>query len=239
MPKVPASGIPGPGRGVQGLGRRLALHPAATTTFGQGLAAKLIAATCAKQGIPRGQLSLHTDRGSSMTSKPVALLLAGLGVTQSHSRPHVSNDNPYSEAQFKTLKYRPGFPARFPSIEAAARTARSSSPGTATSTATAGSAFIPPPASTTATPQPSRPSAPRSWTPPASPTLSVSSAGHPPRQTCRAHPGSTGPRRRKPPLSKRHSAAPRQVDRFRGQPGPSPLVALNGPFHPSVTTRNN
>jgi putative transposase len=83
------------------------------------LAEKLIAATCAGQGIARGQLSLHADRGSSMTSKPVALLLADLGVTQSHSRPHVSNDNPYSEAQFKTLKYRPAFPARFPSIEAA------------------------------------------------------------------------------------------------------------------------
>jgi putative transposase len=63
------------------------------------LAEKLIAATCGKQGIARGQLSLHADRGSSMTSKPVALLLADLGVTQSHSRPHVSNDNPYSEAQ--------------------------------------------------------------------------------------------------------------------------------------------
>ncbi len=83
------------------------------------LAEKLIAETCAKQGITRGQLSVHADRGSSMTSKPVALLLADLGVTQSHSRPHVSNDNPYSEAQFKTLKYRPGFPARFGSIEAA------------------------------------------------------------------------------------------------------------------------
>ena len=83
------------------------------------LAEKLIAATCAKQGISRGQLTIHADRGSSMTSKPVALLLADLGVTQSHSRPHVSNDNPYSEAQFKTLKYRPGFPRRFASIEAA------------------------------------------------------------------------------------------------------------------------
>jgi putative transposase len=83
------------------------------------LAGKLIAETCAKQGITRGQLSLHADRGSSMTSTPVALLLAGLGVTQSHSRPHVSNDNPYSEAQFKTLKYRPSFPSRFVSIEAA------------------------------------------------------------------------------------------------------------------------
>ena len=81
------------------------------------LAEKLIAATCAKQGIGRGQLSIHADRGSSMTSKPVAFLLADLGVTQSHSRPHVSNDNPFSEAQFKTLKYRPYFPARFTSIE--------------------------------------------------------------------------------------------------------------------------
>ena len=83
------------------------------------LAEKLIADTCAKQGIGRGQLTIHADRGSSMTSKPVALLLADPGVTQSHSRPHVSNDNPYSEAQFKTLKYRPDFPARFASIEAA------------------------------------------------------------------------------------------------------------------------
>jgi putative transposase len=83
------------------------------------LAEKLIAATCAKQGIGRGHLSIHADRGSSMTSKPVALLLADLGVTQSHSRPHVSNDNPFSEAQFKTLKYRPDFPCRFDSIEAA------------------------------------------------------------------------------------------------------------------------
>lgn len=83
------------------------------------LAEKLIAATAAKQHVSRGQLTLHADRGSSMTSKPVAFLLADLGVLQSHSRPHVSNDNPYSEAQFKTLKYRPGFPARFSSIEAA------------------------------------------------------------------------------------------------------------------------
>jgi putative transposase len=64
-------------------------------------------------------LTIHADRGSSMTSKPVAFLLADLGITRSHSRPHVSNDNPYSESQFKTLKYRPGFPARFASIQAA------------------------------------------------------------------------------------------------------------------------
>ncbi len=82
-----------------------------------GLAERLIAETCERQGIPAGQLTLHADRGSSMTSKPVALLLADLGVTQTHSRPHVSNDNPYSEAQFKTLKYRPAFPERFGSLE--------------------------------------------------------------------------------------------------------------------------
>jgi putative transposase len=81
------------------------------------LAERLIAASATKQGITAGQLTLHADRGSSMTSKPVAFLLADLGITKTHSRPHVSNDNPYSEAQFKTLKYRPDFPARFDGIE--------------------------------------------------------------------------------------------------------------------------
>jgi putative transposase len=83
------------------------------------LAERLIAETLVKQAIPAGQLTLQADRGSSMTSKPVAFLLADLGVTKTHSRPHVSNDNPYSESQFKTLKYRPGFPDRFASIEEA------------------------------------------------------------------------------------------------------------------------
>jgi putative transposase len=77
------------------------------------LARELIAETCARQGIQPDQLTVHADRGSSMTSKPVAFLLADLGVTKTHSRPHVSNDNPYSEAQFKTLKYRPDYPDRF------------------------------------------------------------------------------------------------------------------------------
>lgn len=85
------------------------------------LAEVLIRQTCTKQGIDRAQLTIHADRGSSMTSKPVAFLLADLGVTQSHSRPHVSNDNPFSEAQFKTLKYRPDFPGQFDSIEDARR----------------------------------------------------------------------------------------------------------------------
>ncbi len=81
------------------------------------LAEKFISLTCARQGINPQQLTIHADRGSAMTSKPVALLLADLGVTKTHSRPHVSNDNPFSEAQFKTLKYRPDFPERFGSIQ--------------------------------------------------------------------------------------------------------------------------
>ena len=81
------------------------------------LAERLIADTLAKQGITADQLTIHMDRGSAMTSKPVALLLADLGVTKTHSRPHVSNDNPFSEAQFKTFKYRPEFPDRFTGIE--------------------------------------------------------------------------------------------------------------------------
>jgi transposase InsO family protein len=80
------------------------------------LAERLIGETCARQGITPGELTLHADRGSSMTSKPVALLLTDLAVTKTHSRPHVSNDNPFSEAQFKTLKYRPEFPDRFGAI---------------------------------------------------------------------------------------------------------------------------
>jgi len=81
------------------------------------LAEKLIKETCAKQNIERGQLTIHADRGSSMRSKPVALLLSDLGVTKTHSRPYTSDDNPFSEAQFKTLKYRPEFPERFGCIE--------------------------------------------------------------------------------------------------------------------------
>jgi len=81
------------------------------------LAEQLIADTIDKQNIVPGTLTLHADRGTSMRSKSVAQLLVDLDVTKTHSRPHVSDDNPYSEAQFKTLKYRPDFPARFGSIE--------------------------------------------------------------------------------------------------------------------------
>ena len=84
---------------------------------GAELATKLIAETCEKQKIQRDQLSLHADRGSAMRSKPVALLLADLSVTKTHSRPYTSNDNPYSESQFRTMKYRPEFPDRFGCIQ--------------------------------------------------------------------------------------------------------------------------
>jgi putative transposase len=80
------------------------------------LAEQLIGETCRKQGIQRDQLTLHADRGAPMTAQAVAQLLEELGVTKSHSRPHTSDDNPFSEAQFKTLKYRPDYPERFESL---------------------------------------------------------------------------------------------------------------------------
>lgn len=77
------------------------------------LAEQLIAETCAKQNIAPGQLTIHSDRGSPMIAKSMVQLMADLGVTKSHSRPHVSDDNPFSEAQFKTMKYRADYPERF------------------------------------------------------------------------------------------------------------------------------
>ncbi len=76
-----------------------------------------MAETIDKQGIRTGELTIHSDRGSAMIAQPVAHLLADLGVTKSHSRPHTSNDNPYSESHFRTLKYRPDFPKSFGSFE--------------------------------------------------------------------------------------------------------------------------
>ena len=75
------------------------------------LAEQLIAETVARHAVEPGKLTLHADRGASMRSKPVAALLVDLDIVTSHSRPHVSDDNPFSEAQFKTMKYRPDFPA--------------------------------------------------------------------------------------------------------------------------------
>jgi putative transposase len=89
------------------------------------LAGRLIEETCTKQGVEPKVLTLHSDRGSPMTSKCTAQLLADLGVTRSLSRPQVSDDNPFSEAQFKTLKYHPGFPGRFTGIDHATGHCRS------------------------------------------------------------------------------------------------------------------
>ncbi|WP_031387755.1 IS3 family transposase, partial [Desulfonatronum thiodismutans] len=83
----------------------------------QSLAKRLIEESCEKQNIAQGQLTIHADRGPSMRSKTVAQLLADLGITKTHSRPYTSNDNPFSESQFKTLKYHPCFPGNFGSQE--------------------------------------------------------------------------------------------------------------------------
>ena len=89
------------------------------------LAQKLIRESCKKQGIAPGQLTIHADRGSPMIAKTTAQLFVTLGISKSHSRPHVSDDNPYSESQFKTLKYWPGFPDRFGSLQDAVAFCRS------------------------------------------------------------------------------------------------------------------
>jgi len=81
------------------------------------LAKQFIEETISKHQVPAGQLTIHADRGKVMTSKPVAFLMADLGVTKTHSRPYVSDDNPYSESQFRTMKYRPEFPDRFGCIQ--------------------------------------------------------------------------------------------------------------------------
>jgi putative transposase len=105
------------------------------------LAERFIHETCTRQRIGREQLTIHADRGSAMTSKSVAF--SSPTITKTHSRPHVSNDNPFSEAQFKTLKYRPDFPARFGSTQDVRPTATSSSPGTTSHIITAAWACTP------------------------------------------------------------------------------------------------
>src|SRR6266849_10797251 len=120
---------------------------------------------------------IHADNGTSMTSKDVSGLLTDLKITRSHSRPHVSNDNPYSEAAFKTLKYCPVFPGSFAALKTPAYSAAPSSPTTTASTATPGSGCTPLPQSTTAPPGPSRPTASRSSTTPSPPGPTGSADG--------------------------------------------------------------
>jgi putative transposase len=158
------------------------------------LAEQLIAHAIYDNEVLAGQLTLHADRGSSMTSRTVSQLLCDLGVLQSHSRPHVSNDNPYSESQFKTLKYFPTFPKRFADIAAARSFCGDSSSTTTTSIGTRASLSILQPTSTSDWPRSSAKSARSSSTPPTSPCLS----GSGPRLKHLAsltHSGLTDPRR--------------------------------------------
>ena len=168
------------------------------------LAKRLIADTCPKQGIVAGTLTIHADRGTSMTSKPVALLMADLGVTKTHSRPHVSDDNPYSESQFKTLKYRPEFPERFGSIEDAAPLAGSSSVGTTTNTITVGWPCSRRPWSTTTKSRSSSNSAKLFSMPPIASTPNASSARPPKQQRSQLRSGSTNRSTQMKKLTKFH-----------------------------------
>ena len=157
------------------------------------LAREFIADTTARHGIERDQLALHADRGTSMTSKPVAQLLIDLGVDRSHSRPHVSNDNPYSEANFKTLKYCPAFPGRFGSIEDARAFCTVFFDYYNHVHRFLGLACTRPRRCTTAPPPRSRPNARRHSTPPTPPTRPGSDTNDPPHRNCPPSPGSTNP----------------------------------------------
>jgi transposase InsO family protein len=165
------------------------------------LAEVLLADTTTKQGIAYGQLTIHADRGSPMTAKPVALLLAELGVTKSHSRPHVSNDNPYNESQFRTMKYRPTFPDRFGSFQDAHAFCGRFFRWYNDEHRHSGVGLHTPPTSTMAAPSWCEPGGLTCSAPPTPPTQSVSSASHPSHQRCPRRSGSTS--RRRTPL--RHS----------------------------------
>ena len=159
------------------------------------LAEVLLADTVAKQGITRGQLTIHADRGPPMVAKPVAFLLADLGVTKSHSRPHCSNDNPYPESQFRTMKYRPTFPDRFGSYQDAHAFCGRFFRWYNDEQRHSGIGFHTPPTSTTAAPSSCEPGELTCSAPHTSSTLNASSASHPNRRRCRPWHGSTSQRR--------------------------------------------
>jgi putative transposase len=168
------------------------------------LAKALLADTATKQHITSGQLTIHADRGSPMTAKPVAFLLASLGVTKSHSRPHCSNDNPYSESQFRTMNIGPPSPTASAASRTPTPSVAGSSAGTTTSTATPASGSTPPPTSTTAAPSWCGPGGLTCSPPPTPSILSALSASRPNHRRCPRQSGSTS-RRRTPP---RHSDSP-------------------------------
>ena len=157
------------------------------------LAERLIAQTLAKQGIGRDQLAIHADRGTSMASKLVAQLLADLGVTKRHSRPPLSNDHPYSEAQFKTLKYRPAFPDHFGSIQDARVFCQDFFAWYNVEHYHSGIGLLTPPDAHYGRPSRSRRPEPRCSLLPTPPIPSGSSASFPSRRGCRRPRGSTNP----------------------------------------------
>ena len=182
------------------------------------LAKVLIAESCECQHIGPDQLTIHADRGPSMTSQPVALLLATLGVVPSHSRPQVSDDNPFSEAQFKTLKYRPDFPARFGAYEDAEAFCQRFFPWYNTEHRHSALGLMTPTTSTTAWPRASGSGAPRSCAPPTRRTPSASRAGCQSPRRCRRRPGLTSPWRRwRSPRQEGILRAQAQRDRLQDQ----------------------
>jgi len=173
------------------------------------LAEQLLAATIAAENVPAGQLTIHADRGSSMASKPVALLLADLGVTKTHSRPRVSNDNPFSESQFKTLKYCPSFPGKFASLEDARTFCAEFFNAYNHHHATPVSGCSPPRSCTPARPRPCTPSGRSSWALP-TPNTATGSATRPSHRSSRVVPGSTDPWNRRQPFSNSWDQLPRR-----------------------------
>jgi len=167
------------------------------------LAKALIEDAVTAQGVKPGELTIHADRGSSMTSNPVTALYELLGIGRSHSRPHVSNDNPYSESQFKTMRYCPAFPERFGRSKTPAGSARTSPPTTTTTTATPGSATTRRPRCAAAPPPRCASSGARPSPPPTRATLLASATATPSRRSCRASPGSTSPSNKKTNLDRR------------------------------------
>ncbi|MGC8627199.1 MAG: DDE-type integrase/transposase/recombinase [Acidimicrobiales bacterium] len=164
-----------------------------TPTEPKELAKELIADAVLRHQVPPGQLTVHADRKSSVTSNPVTELLTFLGIGRSHSRPHVGNDNPCSESQFKTLKYCPTFPERFGSIQDAGRPASSSPPTTATSTVIRASAITRRRPCTTAPPPRFGPSGQRPSRSPTRPTPPGPATAAPSRRSFPPSPGPTSP----------------------------------------------
>ena len=158
---------------------------------GAELAKQFIQETIGKHQVPVGQLNIHADRGRVMTSKPLAFLMADLGVTKTHSRPYVSDDNPYSESQFRTMKYRPEFPIASAASKTAAPSVSSSSSGTTTSTATPASACSPRRWFISARPRPSWPTARRCSMPLTKRTRTASFGGRQNHCPCPPRFGST------------------------------------------------